>query len=97
MPTSPTVLRLTLALAPLALTLLFAWLTMEGYFSFSSGEKDILIAVPLLIWSLVYLCSSLVLWSRRAAIGRSVATASTFATAIVAVAWLVLFMLSSVK
>ena len=84
-------LKLFLAVVPLLLTVLLAWLLMEGHLSFGGGEKDIFLAVPLLLWSLVYLCCYLVLWWRRSAIARSVVVSSGLATAVVAVAWLVLF------
>jgi hypothetical protein len=82
-------LRLFLAIVPLLITVPFAWLTMEGYLNFGGGEKDIFLAVPLLLWSLVYLCCYLALWWRRSSIGRSVAVSSGLATGVVAVAWAV--------
>ena len=66
-------LALALALAPLGLTVLVAWLIMDGYLSFGGGEKDLFLTLPLLLWSLVYLASYLVVWWRRAALGRAVA------------------------
>jgi len=47
-------LRLFLGVVPLLLTILFAWLVMEGHLSFGGGEKEIFLAIPLVIWSLVY-------------------------------------------
>ena len=90
-------LRLFLAIVPLLITVLLTWLTMEAYLNFGSGEKDIFLAVPLLLWSLVYLCCYLVLWWRRFSIARSVAASSVLATGVVAVAWVVLFGLVSFK
>jgi len=83
--------RLLLAFAPLLLTVAFTWLTMEAYLNFGSGEKDILLSIPLLLWSLVYLCASLVLWWLRTALRRSALLAAGWATGLVASAWVVLF------
>jgi hypothetical protein len=83
-------LKLFLALAPLLMTVLFAWLMMESYLNFGGGEKDNFLAVPLLLWSLVYLCCYLVLWWRGASAGRAVAVSSVWATGAVVVAWIVL-------
>jgi hypothetical protein len=83
--------RLLLGIVPLLLTVLFAWLVIENYLNFGAGEKDIFVALPLLIWSLVYLISYLVLWPRGSAIGRSVAISSAIATGFVVIAWIGLF------
>lgn len=83
--------RLLLAVAPLLLSLLFAWLVMEGHLSFGSGGKDFLLAVPLLIWSLVYLCCYVTLWWRRSSPGRTLALSAGFATGFLVIAWLALF------
>lgn len=84
-------LKLFLAIVPLLITVLFAWLTMEGHLNFGGGEKDIFLAIPLLLWSLVYLGCFLALWWRRAPTGRSVAVSSGLATGFVVIAWAVLF------
>lgn len=84
-------IRLLAGVAPLLLTALFAWLVMDSYLNFAGGEKDIFLAVPLLIWSLVYLCCYLVLGWRGSAIGRSVRVSAGWATALVVVVWLLLF------
>jgi hypothetical protein len=84
-------MKLLLAFVPLLLTVLFAWFVMDGYLNFGGGEKEIILAVPLLIWSLVYLCCYLFLWWRRITLGRSVAVSSALATGLVVIAWVVLF------
>jgi len=90
-PSMHIVMRLFVAVAPLLLTSVFAWLVMESHLNFGGGEKDIFLALPLLLWSLLFLLCSLVLWRRRSALGRSVAVSSGLAAALVAIAWLVLF------
>jgi hypothetical protein len=64
--------RFLVAITPLLLTLLFAWLAMEGYLNLGAGCKDIILAVPLLIWSLAFLVCYIILWLRGFTLGRSV-------------------------
>jgi len=81
--------RLLVAVAPILLTLLFAYLA-AGPLSLGGGEKDILLAIPLLLWSLLFCGAQLVLWWRRVALGRSIAIAAGVATVLVIVAMTVL-------
>ena len=78
-------LRLLVAVVPLLLTFLFAALVL-GPLSLSAGEKDIFLAFPLLLWSVLFLCCYLVLWWRRLALGRSIALSAGFATALCVIA-----------
>jgi hypothetical protein len=90
-------LRVLLAIAPFAFTGLFGWLTMEGHLNFGGGEKDIFLLIPLLLWSLVWFISVLVLWWRRSPVGRSLKLSGAFATAFVVIAWVILFAVSLLK
>jgi len=76
-------IRLSVAVVPFLLTFLIAEL-LDG------GEKDVFFVVPLLLWSVLFLCCHLVLWWRRFALGRSIAVSAGFATAVVAIAVVVL-------
>jgi len=40
---------------PLVMFPLFYWLTSEGHLDFGGGEKDIILVVPLAVYSLIYL------------------------------------------
>lgn len=84
-------LKLFIAVTPLLFTVLFAWLVMESHLNFGGGEKDIFLAVPLLLWSLVFMVGYFVLWWRGASFARSVAVAAGVATGGIVFAWLVLF------
>jgi hypothetical protein len=70
---------------------LFGWLVLEGHLNFGSGEKDIFLLIPLLLWSFVWFCSILVLWWRRSPVGRSLKLAAAFATASIVIMWVILF------
>ena len=83
--------RLLLAVAPLLLSVLLAWLLMDGKLNLSGGEKDIVLVVPFLLWSLIFLCCFLILWWRRFALNRSLALSASIATVLVVIAALMLF------
>ena len=76
------IIRLLVAITPLGASLLFAWLLM-GPLSFGGGEKDVLLAIPLIAWSALYLAVCLVLWWRRVPLRPSIAWAGGLATAII--------------
>ena len=86
------VLRLLIAILPLALSFLFGYL-LTGPLSFGGGEKDILLALPLLAWSALYLVCFLFFWARRRPLLWSFAISASVATVLLLVAflaWLVL-------
>lgn len=65
-------LRLVVALLPLALTPLLVELLASGRLALGGGEKDLVWVLPWLLWSLLFAGGSLVLWRR----GRRVLRAS---------------------
>ena len=88
------VVRIVIAVAPLLASLYFGWLVMEGHLNFGSGEKDVFLTVPLLLWSGVFFLSELTLWLQGFALGRSVAVSAGLATGLTALAWVALFIFS---
>ena len=65
------VLRLTVSLLPLVLTPVLGYLLTQGYINLGGGEKDILMLVPWMVWSLVFAFSSWIFWRRGHSILRS--------------------------
>lgn len=47
--------KLVLCMLPLALTPIWGYLISDGYLNFGGGEKDLLLLLPWLIWSFIYL------------------------------------------
>jgi hypothetical protein len=86
--------RILVGIAPLLLTLLFAWLTMEGYLNLGAGCKDIFLAVPMLMWSLAFLVCCTAFWWRGISFRRLIVRSFALATGLVLVAWAVLFAFS---
>jgi hypothetical protein len=91
-PSMPHVLlRLSACLLPLALTPAWAYLIAESHLDFGGGEKDLLLLIPWLAWSLVYLAFSVVLWIRRRPIRKGILYSAGGATIVLILAWLVIF------
>ncbi len=67
--------HITLAALPLLLTPVLFFMLAEGWLNLGGGEKDILITLPWLIWSLIFFITALVLivkgWALRRWIVRS--------------------------
>lgn len=87
-PSSP--LRWATATGPLLLSLALAWL-VTGPVSLGGGEKDILLVIPLVLWSFLYLCGCLVFWWRGVSLGRSVAGSAGMATGLIVLTMVALY------
>jgi hypothetical protein len=85
------------AVTPLLLTLLFGWLTTEGYLNLGAGCKDVFLAVPMLAWSLVFFLCCIVSSWRKLTVNRSIVTSAAVATALVVFAWVVLLGISMLQ
>lgn len=72
-------IKLLTAVAPFILSLLFAWYVVETG-GLGGGDKDIFLALPPLLWSLVFLVSFVVLWWRHATLGRAAGISAIVAT-----------------
>ena len=89
------VLRLSLCLFPSALTPIWAYLIAEGYLNFGGGEKDLLLLIPWIIWSLLYFIIFVVSWLKRLPVKRAIAYSAGGATFTLVLVWLVMFVWSS--
>ena|SRR5690242_16543856 len=65
----PTVIRAAVLILPLLLTWPLGWATMEGYLNFGGGEKDIILAVPWIIWSLIFAIAGAAYWKKGRPLG----------------------------
>ncbi|MGE0703698.1 MAG: hypothetical protein AB7F99_13205 [Vicinamibacterales bacterium] len=73
----PALLRVVVAILPLLATPVLLWLIGDGYLNFGAGEKDLFMAVPWFLWSLVFGVASLVFWARGLTLQRASAWAAT--------------------
>ena len=90
----PRLLQAVLALVPLLLTPVVIYGLAEGVLDFGGGEKDILLALPWLIWSVVFALSSFFLIYRRWPIGKWVLRALLIATAVLIGMWFTAYLAS---
>ena len=81
-----TPVRLVVAFAPLVATPVLAHLINNGTLNFGGGEKDIVVIVPWLAWSVLYAVFSMVYWRTRRGIVRSTFLAAGWSAVIVVVA-----------
>lgn len=86
--------RTLAAVLPLLLVCLAVWLVMEGHVSLGAGDKDILLALPLLGWSLAFLLSYVLCWILGIGPARSALYAAIVAMVLLALGWLVALVLS---
>jgi hypothetical protein len=71
------------------MTLLSAWIVVDNV-RFGL-EKEFVLAVPFLVWSLVFLLAFVFCWWRKSPFGRSLGIAATVATGCLVFAGIVLF------
>ena len=90
-----TALRLGFCFLPLALTPLWGYLIADGYLNFGGGEKDLLLLIPWILWSLLYLVIFVVSWLKRLPMKRGLAYSAGGASVVLVLVWLVLFVWSS--
>ena len=88
-------LRLILSLLPLGLTPLMLHLIGYGYLNFGGGCKDVVMIIPWMVWSLLYLIISIVGWRKQWSIGKGFAWSVIGATGLLALLFLLLFIGSS--
>ncbi len=82
--------RILTALGPLMITPGVSWAIAGGYLNFGGGEKDIILLVPWVLWSIIFASAALLCWWRRVALGRSLLWATVWATGTLVVLGLVL-------
>ena len=79
--------KLGLGVGPLAVTPLLVLLIAEGHRNFGGGEKDLILVLPWILWSLVYGIVFAVCWGRKLPLRRVLFYAAGGATVLVVGAW----------
>ncbi len=75
------VARIVLALLPLFLAPALLSLLEGGQLDFGGGEKDVILVIPWLLWSVLYGFFSSLVWGRGRSIGRATGQSIVIATA----------------
>jgi len=87
-------LRIVICILPTSLTPLWAYLIAEGFFNFGGGEKDLLLIIPWMAWSFIYMTIFIVTWTKKIAIKKGILYSIGIAASGIAVIWIVMYLLS---
>jgi hypothetical protein len=82
--------KLGLCLLPLAVTPLLGFLIAEDYLNFGGGDKDIVLLIPWLLWSVLYGVAFVVCWIKNLPLKRAVLYSTSSATVFLLLTWVVL-------
>ena len=74
------VLRIAIALLPLALAGVLISLAVYERIDFGAGEKDLVLVLAWILWSVLFAASSFALWRRDRPVARSAVSAAVAAT-----------------
>jgi len=77
--------KVIVILTPLLMTPLMAYLLSEGIIGFGGGEKDVLLLIPYIIWSVIYLIAGILF--RKKSIRLMSLLAMGWSFGLVAVLW----------
>jgi hypothetical protein len=83
--------KLILSIMPVLLTPVWGYLIADGYINFGGGEKDLLLLIPWIVWSLIYLVIFIVAWIKRKKTKTMVLYSVGGASGILMLAWVILF------
>jgi len=80
--------RIIVLIFPLLATPLIVFLIAENYLSFGGGDKDIVILIPWIAWSAVFIVSGIVLWKRVSQFTPWVCKSLIYSLVIISIIWL---------
>ena len=83
--------RLAISFVPLALTPVIIWLLAEGYVSLGGGEKDVIMALPWLVWSVFFAIAFLIGSRRGHSVSKAGLRALGWATGLIVMLWILLW------
>jgi hypothetical protein len=63
---------------------------MAGLLGFGGGEKDVLLILPLALWSIVFAVASLAMWTRGASLPKATKVSALIALGVLAVSFALL-------
>lgn len=79
------------SIVPLALTPLLVWTISEGYVDLGGGEKDLIMVLPWMVWSVFFAGAFLIASRKGHSIGASSLRAAGWATGLIVCLWLLLW------
>lgn len=84
---APAIKHLITLLLPLLLTPVFGFLLAEGHLNLGGGEKDLLLLLPWLLWSILFILCGALLRKRPVSYGRWLGTSLAYSFGIIALLW----------
>jgi hypothetical protein len=84
--------KIILLTIPLLLTPLWVFLIAEGIVTLGGGDKDLLVLIPYLFWSLLYLVSGIIFWKHS--LRRMILSSILYSMVIMLTLWLGLLVYS---
>ena len=81
-------------LAPLLATPVLFLLISEEYLNLGAGCKDIVILLPWLLWSVIFLITGLILWKKKLSIKHWMFRTTSYSVLFIVNLWLCLFLYS---
>ena len=85
-------IKIIILIIPLLVTPLWAFLLAEGIINLGGGEKDLLVLIPYLFWSLLYLISGVIFWKHS--MRRMIISSILYSLVIMLTLWLALLVYS---
>ncbi|MGQ0501652.1 MAG: hypothetical protein ACT4P0_03425 [Panacagrimonas sp.] len=82
--------RILIALAPLAITLLFGWLSVGGHLAANGDQVGISLVIPSFVWSVLYVIAVFLPQPRRAPLVKGAFIAAAYATGLWVLTWIVI-------
>ena len=87
--------RFILCILPLGITPVLALLIAEGYLNFGGGEKDLLLLIPWILWSILYAIIYVAQWIKKAKTSKSIYFAAGGATGLMMLLWIGMYIFSA--
>ena len=87
--------RFIFCIVPLGITPLLAFLIAEGYLNFGGGEKDLLLLIPWILWSILYAIIYIVQWIKKAKTIKGIYLAAGGATGLLILLWIGIYIFSA--
>ena len=86
--------RIGIGIFPLALTPLLARLIADGYLNFGGGEKDLILLIPWVIWSALFLILFIITWIKKLSIKKGLIYSAGLSLLVIILIWLIMFIIS---
>lgn len=88
------ILRILILFLPISITPLLGLLIAGAYLNFGGGEKDLLLLIPWILWSVIFIISGLWMWRTQPLTKNWLIKSLKVSVLVTLVLWLCLFVYS---